>query len=172
MHSGRTGPCQPIRSRGRTWRLHRAPWYRPGLFRLARLLIRAHVWSCRRGTPHVWLGSTHPRSQCVGGMLLVQWCYRHVLNCLMTAQTSEAFGLLTSSARHHSCDDKQGLLSLHHAAEHDPSHSPTVRGNACTLAHTLSLTLAVGAAHSSVAFVQLPAGAAKQNNGASAPRAD
>ena len=25
-------------------------------------------------TPHVWLGSMHPRSQCVGGMLLVQWC--------------------------------------------------------------------------------------------------
>ena len=23
-----------------------------------------------------------PRSQCVGGMLLVQWCYKHVLNCL------------------------------------------------------------------------------------------
>ena len=23
-----------------------------------------------------------PRSQCVGGMLLVMWCYKHVLNCL------------------------------------------------------------------------------------------
>ena len=40
------------------------------------------VWSCRRGAPHVWLGSIRPRSQCVGGMLLVQWCYKHVLNCL------------------------------------------------------------------------------------------
>ena len=30
----------------------------------------------------MWLGSTHPRSQCVGGMLLVQRCYKHVLNCL------------------------------------------------------------------------------------------
>ena len=36
-----------------------------------------YVWSCRRGTPHVWLGSTHPRSQCVGGMLLTQCCHRH-----------------------------------------------------------------------------------------------
>ena len=28
-------------------------------------------------TPHdiVWLGPMHPRSQCVGGMLLPQWCY-------------------------------------------------------------------------------------------------
>ena len=25
-------------------------------------------------TPHVWPGSTRPRSQCVGDMLLVQWC--------------------------------------------------------------------------------------------------
>ena len=30
----------------------------------------------------MWLGSTRPRSQCVGGMLLVQWCYKHVLNCI------------------------------------------------------------------------------------------
>ena len=28
---------------------------------------------------HVWLGSIRPRSQCVGGMLPVQWCYKHVL---------------------------------------------------------------------------------------------
>ena len=34
---------------------------------------------CRWRTPHVWLGSIRPRSQCVGGMLLVQWCYQHVL---------------------------------------------------------------------------------------------
>ena len=34
---------------------------------------------CRWRTPHVWLGSIRPRSQCVGGMLLVQWCYNHVL---------------------------------------------------------------------------------------------
>ena len=32
-----------------------------------------------RLTPHTWLGSIHPRSQCVGGMLLVQWCHKHVL---------------------------------------------------------------------------------------------
>ena len=38
--------------------------------------------SCHYLTPHVWLGSTHPQSQGVGGMLLVQWCYKHVLNCL------------------------------------------------------------------------------------------
>ena len=25
--------------------------------------------------------SIRPRSQCVGGMLLVQWCHKHVLNC-------------------------------------------------------------------------------------------
>ena len=49
--------------------------------RLGRLLIRVYAWSCRRGTPHVWLGSIRPRSQCVGGMLLVQWCHKHVLNC-------------------------------------------------------------------------------------------
>ena len=43
-----------------------------------------YVWSYLRGTPHVWLGSTHPRSQCLGGMLLVQWCHKlDVLNCLM-----------------------------------------------------------------------------------------
>ena len=35
--------------------------------------------------PHVWLGSIRPRSQCVGGMLLVQWCYKHVLNGLRSA---------------------------------------------------------------------------------------
>ena len=34
---------------------------------------------CRWRTPHVWLGSIRPRSQCVGGMLPVQWCYKHVL---------------------------------------------------------------------------------------------
>ena len=34
---------------------------------------------CRWRTPHVWLGSMRPRSQCVGGMLPVQWCYKHVL---------------------------------------------------------------------------------------------
>ena len=46
------------------------------LFRSSRRLeIRARVWSCGWLTPHVWLGSTRPRSQCVGGMLLVQWCY-------------------------------------------------------------------------------------------------
>ena len=28
-------------------------------------------------------GPRHPRSQCVGGMLLAQWCYKHVLNCRM-----------------------------------------------------------------------------------------
>ena len=27
----------------------------------------------------MWLGSIRPRSQCVGGMLPVQWCYKHVL---------------------------------------------------------------------------------------------
>ena len=32
-------------------------------------------------------GSIHPRSQCVGGMLLVQWCHKHVLNCLNCAST-------------------------------------------------------------------------------------
>ena len=31
----------------------------------------------------MWLGSTHPRSQCVGGMLLAQWCYKHVFNRLL-----------------------------------------------------------------------------------------
>ena len=41
-----------------------------------------YVWSCGWLTPHTWLGSIRPRSQCVGGMLLVQWCYKHVLNCL------------------------------------------------------------------------------------------
>ena len=30
----------------------------------------------------MWLGSIHPRSQCAGGMLLVLWCHKHVLNCL------------------------------------------------------------------------------------------
>ena len=30
----------------------------------------------------MWLESIGPRSQCVGGMLLVQWCYKHILNCL------------------------------------------------------------------------------------------
>ena len=30
-----------------------------------------------RLTPHVWLGFIRPRSQCVGGMLLVQWCYMY-----------------------------------------------------------------------------------------------
>ena len=40
------------------------------LFRLVRLLIRVYVWSCGRLTPHVWLGSIRPRSQCV--------CGRHV----------------------------------------------------------------------------------------------
>ena len=30
----------------------------------------------------MWLGSIHSRRQCVGGMFLVQWCYKHVLNCL------------------------------------------------------------------------------------------
>ena len=27
----------------------------------------------------MWLGSIRPRSQCVGGMLPVQWCHKHVL---------------------------------------------------------------------------------------------
>ena len=31
-------------------------------------------------TPHVWLGFMRPRSQCVGGMLLVDRSYKHVLN--------------------------------------------------------------------------------------------
>ena len=39
---------------------------------------------CRWRTPHVWLGSIRPRSQCVGGMLPVQWCYRHVLELSKT----------------------------------------------------------------------------------------
>ena len=33
---------------------------------------------------HVWLGSMRPRSQWVGDMLLVQWCYKPVLNCLIS----------------------------------------------------------------------------------------
>ena len=48
--------------------------------------LRVYVWSCGRLTPHVWLGSMRPRSQCVGGMLLVQWCHKNVLNCLENLQ--------------------------------------------------------------------------------------
>ena len=49
-----------------------------------------YMWACRCSTPHVWLGSIHPRSQCAGGMLLVQWCYKHVLNCLITSPVAAA----------------------------------------------------------------------------------
>ena len=35
----------------------------------------------------MWLGSAHPRSQCVGGMLLVRWCHKHILNCINTVDT-------------------------------------------------------------------------------------
>ena len=41
----------------------------------------------------MWLGSIRPRSQCVGGMLPVQWCYKHVLelprNCTATFLSAE-----------------------------------------------------------------------------------
>ena len=46
---------------------------------------------CRWRTPHVWLGSIRPRSQCVGGMLLVQWCYKHVLE--LPSETGTGIGL-------------------------------------------------------------------------------
>ena len=39
----------------------------------------------------MWLGSIRPRSQCVGGLLLVQWCHKHVLNCL-TGHPCEPMG--------------------------------------------------------------------------------
>ena len=41
---------------------------------------------CRWRTPHVWLGAIRPRSQCVGGMLPVQWCYKHVLELTIAAR--------------------------------------------------------------------------------------
>ena len=51
------------------------------------------------GSAQGQLGSIHPRSQCVGGMLLVQWCIlKHVLNCLTSIACSstaaEAVALL------------------------------------------------------------------------------
>ena len=42
----------------------------------------------------MWLGSMRPRSQCVGGMLLVQWCHTHVLNCLKAARGRRRLQLL------------------------------------------------------------------------------
>ena len=59
--------------------LHR----RPSLWCRHATHLRIYVWSCGRGTPHVWLGSIRPQSPCGGGMLLAQWCYKHVLNCLI-----------------------------------------------------------------------------------------
>ena len=54
--------------------------------------------SCGRLTPHVWLGSIRPRSQCVGGMLLAQWCCKHVLNCLRADLCRHWCGLLQTLA--------------------------------------------------------------------------
>ena len=52
---------------------------------------------CRWRTPHVWLGSIRPRSQCVGGMLPVQWCYKHVLE--LPKRTACRCWKTTSAAR-------------------------------------------------------------------------
>ena len=46
----------------------------------------------------MWLGSIRPRSQCVGGMLPVQWCYKHVLG--LSKQSGAAASLLNQSALH------------------------------------------------------------------------
>ena len=40
----------------------------------------------------VWPGSIHPRSQCVGGVLLVQWCYKHVLDCFRNQNGESQMG--------------------------------------------------------------------------------
>ena len=63
--------------------------------RSARSRLAYYVWSCGRGTPHVWLRSIRPRSQCMGGMLLIQWCYKHVLNCLKVSSNGSAAEPLT-----------------------------------------------------------------------------
>ena len=38
--------------------------------------------------PRVGLGFMRLRRQCVGGMLLVQWCVEHVLNCRNNAPSA------------------------------------------------------------------------------------
>ena len=54
----------------------------------------------------MWLGSIRPRSQCVGGMLLVQWCHKHVLNCLSDTERKKN---TAQSAPWEKGRDKEGL---------------------------------------------------------------
>ena len=51
----------------------------------------------------MWLGSIHPRGQCAGGMLLVQWCCRHVLNCLMRTRRCAELGVPRGGCTSLSC---------------------------------------------------------------------